>query len=157
MLYELMFTYFIPFNLSATAFLQGHHYLSPLYRWGTWGLWCFVTWPKPMTRLEVTSVGKIWVGALSKMGIGWGQMKILPWFFWGRLYPGLPVFAGGSKSLPPRTKLRGVQRLGGEGTGQGIWNLSESLVWLWLALFPPTGFILPVSSAEKREDGLRIS
>ena len=153
-----MFTYFIPFNLSATAFLQGHHYLSPLYRWGTWGLWCFVTWPKPMTRLEVTSVGKIWVGALSKTGIGWGQMKILPWFFWGRLYPGLPVFAGGIQISATQDKTP----WGAEAGWRGHWarNLEpefESLVWLWLALLPPTGFILPVSSAEKREDGLRIS
>ena len=31
-----------------------------------------------MTRLEVTNVGKVWVGVLSKTDIGWGQMKILP-------------------------------------------------------------------------------
>lgn len=120
-----MFTYFIPFNLSATAFLQGHHYLSPLYRWGTWGLWCFVTWPKPMTRLEVTSVGKIWVGALRRALAG------AKWKFYldssgGDYTLDCQFLQGESKSLPPRTKLREVQRLGGEGTGQGIWNLSLS-------------------------------
>lgn len=67
--------YALSHSISITTLLGGYHYWSPFYRWGSWGLWHFVTGPKSTTSSGLSGVGKAWGEEFSGQGLDWAKWK----------------------------------------------------------------------------------